>query len=218
MNPKELLLALAGLLKVNMGETSKKDRKVAVATLIANQKSPYTNEDAEALEKMSDAAFEATVNAFGDEDEPDPDDKTMGNADGEEPAEKDPVDKSKKNEVKEPKKEPKRMVQNCGCGGKGANQMSAEQKEALEFGQSQLKAHRAALVDKLVANSTMKKEEIEKFSTEQLTTLVNGLKPADVSYAGRPAPDVAKGNEITKKMVPLSFSAHVTAAKKKEAA
>lgn len=220
MDAREALLALAKALKINIGKADSTDRKTLVQALIANSKSPYTAEDAKALEAMSEAAFVATVNAFGEDNKEAP----VENADGEDdkdveeneddPAEKFPAAKQKKNA-----KEPKVMKQNCGCGG-NTHTMSAEDKAALEFGKKQLSSHKAGLVGKLVASTNIKKEEAETFSVAHLETLVNGIKPIEAgSFGGRPVANSEAGNEDTKKMVSGGVVAAIrNSSKKKEAA
>jgi hypothetical protein len=217
MSTKKTLADALALIANALGVGDKAgDRKTAVAALIANAKSPYTDADAKALEAMSAEAFEATVNAFPPEDDkedPKEDDKAMGNAEGDEPDGDEPPAKQKKNELKKDKKV---MKQNCGCGA-NAHTMSAEDREALAYGQSQLKAHRAGLIEKVVAHSEMKKEVVEKFSTADLEVIANGLKVVDAPvYGGRPALTVVKGNEETKKLVPTGVLGAIANAKKKK--
>lgn len=220
MKPRELLLALAKALNVNLGETAgKKDRKAVVAALIANEKSPFTDEDAAALEALSEASLDATVNAYGDKPdgatEPDKDDEAMGNSDDAAAA----AAAAAAVVAASAKPGKKIMVQNCGCGGK-PHTMSAEDKEAIEFGKKSLAAHKASLVAKVVENTTHKKEDAEKMSVEVLETIVNGLKPVEAgSFGARPAVSVTKANDDTKKMVSSGVAGVIrNAAKKKEAA
>ncbi len=96
------------------------------------------------------------------------------------------------------------------------NVLSDEDKEALAFARKVHKEGKDKLVEKIVANSDMKKEQLEAMSIATLETIANGLRvaaPVGVDFSARALPDT----DDTKKIVEAMSGgviAHINAKKK----
>lgn len=65
--------------------------------------------------------------------------------------------------------------------------LSSDDEAALAFARNQFAAHKKALIDRIVANSTMKAEALDKMDVPTLETIANGL-PQSFDYSGRVMP------------------------------
>lgn len=94
------------------------------------------------------------------------------------------------------------------------NLLSADDKAALERATKLNADHRTQLIDKIVANSDMKKEQIEKWDTPQLELVANGLRVVEPDYSSRGIPTVNAADKddpaVKAMVVPSSKDAIIT--------
>lgn len=209
--------SLAALIANERGSPT--DRGQMVADLISSNAAPFLPEDMEGLNKLCDQSLQKLCTQYlsdnavdsGDA-EPDPEDPNEEGADTGGADDKEP--KMNKSELAALiKSEVANALKGVG--------LSDADKAALAAAHKSADANKAALVEKIVANSTMERAAVEKFDLATLETIANGLVVTAVDFSGRSLPArnaVSDDAEIVKGMAPLSFTDAVRNRNKKEKA
>lgn len=162
------------------------DKAALIEALMAFEGSPFGDEDKPALEAMSDKALLKVAEGCMPKQEPE------ANADEE-------VEDSEEEEMAEKKNAA----------------LSAEDKEALAFARRAYDEKKTELVNKIVANSDMKKEALEAMPVATLETIAAGLRvaPVGVDFSARALPETDDTKRIVEAMSG-GVVAHIHAKKK----
>lgn len=229
MRATDALKAMAKALNINIkvnADEEKDDRGEAIAALIKNEGSPFGDDDKEALEKMSAGAFGKVCSDYGDKE--DDEDETETNAEveeddkdepdaneddeGEEDEDEKPATKAKKGKVTTDKTKPATRA--------AASGLSDKDREALKVAHRRADEHRAAVIGKITANTSMKKAKLETMSLEVLEDIAGGIIGPAEDYSARfISTNAGEASEEVKAMAPqTTFEAIKARRAKKEAA
>lgn len=97
--------------------------------------------------------------------------------------------------------------------------LSADDREALAFARNARDDHKNALIEKIVANTTMKKDDLVKQPIATLEMIAAGIPAPVTNFGGRAAPvSTFKKDEPAASMVPQDVGDVIRANRKKEAA
>lgn len=97
--------------------------------------------------------------------------------------------------------------------------LSAEDQDALAFARGMVANEKTKLVEKIVANTTMKKDDLEKQSLATLQMIAAGIPAPVTNFGGRAAPvSTFKKDEPVASMIPVDVGETIRANRKKEAA
>lgn len=174
------------------------DPRQMIADLISSEESPFLPDDEESLRMMSPETLGRVAAKFGlgpsaAEEDPEP----TEDPDENENEDEDDKKKSNSKKAKEVKKGDTDVMAN----------LSKEDKEALAHARKSYQAHRSSLVSKIVANSDLKKEQLEEMDTATLETFAAGIRPV-ANYGGRAFANADDGDDETREMVPSGIVAH----------
>lgn len=178
MNIKAALASFANAIKLakvknaDGTEPTPADPKQVIDVLISMEGAWFTEADRKALECLSMEALQSLAA------------KVANEVPVQDPAEK-----------KEPEGMPKEPAGNK-KDSEHAGLTNAD-KEALEHARRVANAHKASLVEKIVANSTISKAAAEAMDIATLETVANGITPLPVDFSGRPvqAPELVAQHE-----------------------
>lgn len=161
------------------------DRRQIVADLISSDDSPFKPEDEDSLRMMTDETLKAVRDKFYKRAEPEPkkdDEPAPAEGDGDGDKEKDMA----KNAA-DIGKLVNEAVTKAVSEALKANALSDDDKAALADAKKAREDRKTNLVARVVANSSIKKEDAEKMDFATLETVANGLLPV-ANFAGRAAP------------------------------
>lgn len=163
MQFKQQFIALAKAMGFSVNEESPMDKKQMVDLLI--NKKVATEGDRESLMALNETLL---GNMVANAAPPFPPKKKDGEEEEDDEKKKAP-----------PKANEKQIVVHA--------QLNDEDKQALAFARNQFAGHKNSLIERIVANSTMQKDALEKMDVPTLETIANGL-PQQFDFSGRAAP------------------------------
>jgi len=155
------------------------DFRQMVADLISSEDSPFVPEDMYGLVDLSIETVKMLRDQYISGNEGDSPD-TNESGEGQQPASEPGASTNQEGDMPEEKTPASKPEVNSQA------ELSAEDRQALDFARNQYAEHRNSLVSKIVGNSDMTEEQLAKMDVPTLETIANGLKPA-VNYGARGA-------------------------------